>query len=68
MVDRGTEEMCNRNQRRPASRMQKGYISFNLQLHRKDIEPGKIQKKTETIQIVISCPIFLLELLALGAF
>lgn len=45
MVDRGTEEMCNRNQRRPASRMQKGYISFNLQLHRKDIEPGKIQKK-----------------------
>jgi len=45
MVDRGTEEMCNRNQRRPASRVQKGDISFNLQLHRKDIEPGKIQKK-----------------------
>lgn len=50
----GSEERYSRNQRRPTSSMQKGYVSCNLQLHRKDAEPGKIQKRIKTIKSVKS--------------
>lgn len=50
----GSEQRYRRNQRRPVSSMQKGYVSCNLQLHRKDAEAGKIQKRMKTTKSVKS--------------
>lgn len=50
----GSEQRYRSNQRGPVNGMQKGYVSCNLQLHRKDAEPGKTQKRIKTIKSVKS--------------
>lgn len=49
-----SEKRYKRNKRRPTSSTQKGYVSYTMQLHRKDAEPGMIQKRIKTIKSVKS--------------
>lgn len=50
----GSEKRYRRNKRRPMSSTQKGYVSYNMQLHRKDAEPRMIQKRIKTIKSIKS--------------